>query len=177
MPAVLILPGIGNSGHEHWQSLWERENPSFIRVQERDWDKPVCDEWTANLERAVAESGKETVLVAHSLACLQVIHWAATTKREISGAMLVAVPDPNGPNFPADAGSFKNVPQQRLPFQSVVVASTNDPYASLEYASRCAKTWGSEFINIEDAGHINASSGLGEWKPGFEILSSRFLKS
>ncbi|MHB8211004.1 MAG: alpha/beta hydrolase [Acidithiobacillus sp.] len=42
---ALILPGIGNSSSEHWQSLWERANSSFLRVEQRDWERPVCEEW------------------------------------------------------------------------------------------------------------------------------------
>jgi len=33
-----------------------------------------------------------------------------------------------------------------------------------------AASWGSELINIGDAGHINALSGFGEWDAGLEIL-------
>ena len=27
--AVLIVPGIGNSGPQHWQTLWERQHPDM----------------------------------------------------------------------------------------------------------------------------------------------------
>ena len=188
---VLILPGIGNSGPEHWQSLWEASNPSFRRVEQRDWDTPVCSEWIASLEKATAEcvssalplvaagnatpppvsnSGPETVLVAHSLACLLVAHWAAVTKLRIRGALLVAVPDPEGANFPVEAIGFGPVPQKALPFRTIVVASTNDPYGSMDHASRCASIWGSDLVVINGAGHINSDSGLGEWREGFALL-------
>lgn len=66
---TLILPGIGNSDHAHWQTFWEAPNPEFVRVQQRDRNRPVCDEWVNMLEQAVAEIGESSVLVAHSLEC------------------------------------------------------------------------------------------------------------
>ena len=49
---VLLVPGIGNSGAEHWQSRWEAQNESYVRVRQRDWDNPVCAEWQQALELA-----------------------------------------------------------------------------------------------------------------------------
>lgn len=167
---VLILPGIGNSGPEHWQSLWEKANPSFARVQQRDWDHPVCKEWLDVLEKSVARSTTNVVLVAHSLACALVAHWAVNTNLTIKGALLVAPPNPDGPNFPREAVGFSPLPLKPLAFQSFVVASTNDPYGSLTFAKSAASAWGSRFESIGPAGHINSKSGLGEWHKGFSLL-------
>lgn len=167
---ALILPGYLNSGPIHWQSLWERSNPSFVRMAQRDWDNPVCEEWVEGLENAVARFGPGIVLVAHSLACLLVAHWAARTTLKAKGALLVAPPNPDGPNFPKKAVGFSPLPNKPLTFPSVVVASSNDPYASLEFARRCASAWGSRFVNAGALGHINADSGLGEWPEGFSLL-------
>lgn len=167
---VFILPGIANSGPEHWQSRWEEGNPSFIRVQQREWDSPVCAEWLAVLEEAVAGAVAPPLLVAHSLACLLVAHWAERTQLQIRGALLVAPPDPAHPNFPKAARGFAPVPQHRLPFPSLLVASSNDPYADLAFAERCAAHWGSRFVNAGALGHINAASNLGEWREGFALF-------
>lgn len=167
---VLILPGIGDSGPGHWQTWWERSNPSFRRVRQRDWDTPLCSDWVESLELAVAGSGPETVLIAHSLACLLVVHWAASSKLSVRGAMLVAVPDPASPCFPDGSREFAPFPCTRLPFPSVIVASGNDVYASPEFSSKCAGQWGSRLISLGDVGHINADSGFGPWPDGLEIL-------
>jgi predicted alpha/beta hydrolase family esterase len=168
---VLILPGYGGSGPQHWQSLWQAEQPAaFSRVEQRDWQQPLCAEWCAVLEQAVAAAGEDTVLVAHSLACLQVAHWAARSGLRIGGALLVAVPDPAGAEFPAAAQGFAPVPMRTLAFPSIVVASTDDPYGGLRYANVCATAWGSQLISLGAAGHINAASGLGDWKPGRDLL-------
>jgi predicted alpha/beta hydrolase family esterase len=113
------------------------------------------------LEQAVAEIGERPVLVAHSLGCLCVAHWAARTSFNIKGALLVAPPNPEEATFPSEATGFSPVPLGSFGFSSIVVASSNDPYGSLGFARSCALGWGSRFVNIGPAGHINSESGLG----------------
>ena len=172
MPAtVLILPGIGNSGPQHWQSIWEQSHPEFVRVQQRDWNNPVCEEWVAAIEEAVKRSGPDVVLVAHSLACLVVAHWAARAHAPIKAALLVAVPNSNGSNFPKEAAGFSETPALPFSFPSTVVISTDDPYGSSEHSEQLARAWGSGVVQIGNCGHINASSGLGAWRAGYELLN------
>ena len=171
MPAtVLTLPGIGNSGPQHWQTLWEQTYPNFVRIAQRDWDHPVCAEWVSVLESTVKDIASPVVIVAHSLGCLALAHWAAKSHASIRAALLVAVPDPEGPNFPAEAVGFSPLPQQKFSFPSVVVASADDPYGTLAHAQACASAWGSRLVHIGAAGHINASSGLGHWPEGYALL-------
>lgn len=168
---VLILPGFGNSGPQHWQSLWQQSSPEFERVQQRDWNNPVCDAWVDALETAARRAGPGAVLVAHSLACLVIAHWAAQAHAPIKGALMVAVPDPAEPVFPLEAMGFDVTPTQPFSFPSIVVASTDDSYASVEYTARLSRAWGSRFVSIGARGHINASSGLETWAEGYELLS------
>ena len=170
---TLILPGIGNSDQAHWQSLWQSAQPNFVRVQQRDWEFPVCSEWIATLEQAATETHENLVLVAHSLGCLLVAHWAAQTTRKIKGALLVAPPSPAAAPaaaiFDTVATGFLPVPMQAFNFPSIVVASSNDPYSDWDFTKSCAEAWGSSFINAGAVGHINTSSGLGEWREGFTL--------
>jgi len=174
MPSpVLILPGIGNSGPQHWQSLWEQANPNFERVQQNDWDHPDCDEWAARLETAIQRTkSNDTVIVAHSLACLVVARWAATQHTPIKAALLVAVPDPSGPIFPEEASGFSLISKQKFYFRSIVVVSTDDPYSTFEYTTGLAQAWGSDLVNIGNRSHINASSGIGDWLEGYKLLTT-----
>ena len=167
---ILVLPGIGNSGPDHWQTLWEKSNSSMKRLHARDWTRVTCSEWVSALEAAVSVNGPRTILVAHSLACLQVAHWASSTSLRIQGALLVAVPDPSGPSFPAEASGFEPIPLERFAFPSIVVASSNDPYADIDHARRCARAWGSRIVELGNVGHINASSSLGDWAQGRALL-------
>jgi len=99
-----------------------------------------------------------------------VAHWAAKQHASVEAALLVAVPNPNGPNFPKEALGFSETPAQPFSFRSTVVVSTNDPYGSQEHSEILAKAWGSQIVYIGDRGHINSSSGLGAWPEGYELL-------
>jgi predicted alpha/beta hydrolase family esterase len=143
----------------------------------RDWDHPVCDEWCETLDAAIAGAKAPVLLAAHSLGCLTVASWAARHASQdalakVEGALLVAVPDPAGPGFPADASGFDAVPMDKLPFPSIVVASTDDPYGGVPFSQACAAAWGSRWENIGPRGHINADSGLGDWEEGQRWLGS-----
>ncbi|MGD0421713.1 MAG: alpha/beta hydrolase [Xanthobacteraceae bacterium] len=75
------------------------------------------------------KAAEPPILVAHSLACLLVAHWAARgNSRNVQGGFLVAVPDPDGSSFPkVEAALFRAVPEITLPFPALVVASNDDP--------------------------------------------------
>lgn len=167
---VLVLPGLGNSGPRHWQTLWGLRHPTWQRVNLRDWDSPACDDWVRALDVAVKACPSPPLLVAHSLACLLVAHWAHRSVLVPKGAFLVAVPDPQSASFPATARGFVQVPMEPFAFRTLVVASTNDSFGSLAHAKHCAIAWGSGFVDIGQAGHINADSGHGEWEEGYALL-------
>lgn len=167
---VLIVPGVNNSGPGHWQTIWQEKHPEYKRVSQWDWDFPYCDEWVEGLQQAIDDIKGEIVLVAHSLGCLTVVHWAREHKREIRGALLVAPVDLEKPDYPPGVGGFTPIPLQPLPFPSILIASTNDEYASIERAEKFAAAWGSKFINVGACGHLNAAAGFGEWPQGEELL-------
>lgn len=171
---VLVLPGHGNSGPQHWQTIWELRHPDWQRVDLGNWDSPVCDDWVNALDLAVRACTAPPLLMAHSLACLLVAHWAHRSALPLNGAFLVAVPDPQSACFPATARGFEPVSMEPFAFRSLVVASANDPFGSLAHAERCATAWGSNFVDIGQAGHINADSGHGEWNKGYALLQ-RFV--
>jgi len=170
---ALILPGIDNSDSGHWQSIWQSADPDFVRVEQRDWEYPVCAEWVGSLEQALINESESVVLVAHSLGCLLVAHWAAQSTRKIRGALLVAPPSPEtapaAAIFEKVATGFLPVPIIPFNFPSIVVASSNDTYSDLYSTKLYAEAWGSGFINMGPIGHINTSSRLGAWKEGYSL--------
>ena len=170
MTHFIILPGSGGSGPTHWQSRWEDTDPAMRRFQPSSWDLPDFTDWLAALEAAVIEAPEPPVLVAHSLSCLLVAHWQKISQRPVRAAFLVAVPDPMAAVFPVYGMAFARVPQDRLRFASLVVASTDDPYGSCDYAEAWAARWGSGIAVIGPAGHVNAQSGLGDWPQGRALL-------
>lgn len=170
MIPVLILPGLGGSGPHHWQSRWQALHPAYRRVEMPDWERPDKFAWVGALDAAVSAAASAPVIVAHSLGCLAVTHWAARGGRA-RAALLVAAPDPDAPEFPEVARSFAPLPLVSLGFPSRIVASRNDPYGCFEFAERCAAAWGSALTDVGRAGHINADSALGDWPAGQRLLA------
>lgn len=77
----VMVPGIGGSGPEHWQSHWETLYPNTLRIEPNSWDEPDLADWFAALDRAVASAPYPPVLVCHSLGCLLFAHWRAASSR------------------------------------------------------------------------------------------------
>ena len=166
------VPGLGSSGPGHWQTRFERADPSFSRVEQREWDAPDRAEWVAALDRALAGRDlSRVVLVAHSLGCATVAHWAAQAGRTVKGALLVAPADVETPHFAAvPATGFAPMPLRRLPFPSRVVASSTDEWVTLARARQFAQAWGSGLVEVGPAGHLNTASGYGDWPAGLALL-------
>jgi hypothetical protein len=169
--SVLILPGLYNSGPKHWQSLWERRFPNLRRVEQADWDTPVCRDWVERLNQEVERAGDDVVLVAHSLACSLVAKWAEQYQRPVRGALLAAPSDTEADTYPSGTTGFSPMATARLPFRSIVVVSNDDVYVTLERATYFANAWGSELVRLDGAGHIGSDSNLGEWPAGLALLA------
>jgi uncharacterized protein len=167
---ILNLPGIGNSGPKHWQTLWEASDRRIRRVLQKDWDNPVAGDWIAELEKTVAAAGRPPVLIAHSLGCLLAVHWAVLHPGRAAGALLVAPVDPESIYFPPTAQGFVPVPMKPLGLPSIVVESENDPFAEPGFAARAARAWGARIVNAGKLGHINADSAIGAWPFGRALL-------
>jgi hypothetical protein len=171
----VFIAGIGNSGPEHWQAIWHSRVPNSVWVEHRSWGTPERDAWVRDLGDALAAIKGPKLLIAHSLGCTLVTEWAAEqADGEIAGALLVAMPNAEGPGFPAAAVGFGTPPRARLPFPAVVVASADDPYGSLEHSSAAAGYLGARLVNVGCKGHINEHSGLGDWPEGWALLSEAF---
>lgn len=174
---ILIVPGLGGSGPEHWQSRWQQNLSSARRVEQDDWDRPHRDAWSARIADAVAATEKPVVLIAHSLGVAAVAHAARLfPPRKVRGAFLVSLPELDGEGAaPAEARLFGPVTRKPLPFPSVLVASRNDPYCAYERAEGFSHAWGSALVDAGESGHINSASGHGPWPEGLMRFGG-FLK-
>ena len=88
----------------------------------------------------------------------------------VVGAFLVAPSDVDAPGFPEGTSGFKPMPMQRLPFPSMLIASTNDFYASEERSRAFAEAWGSELVVLGARDHIGEAANLGMWLEGMALL-------
>jgi uncharacterized protein len=151
MTNYFIIPGLGNSGENHWQTYFETKGSNFVRINQRDLST--------------------VILIGHSLGCTTIAQWAKRYGKKIKGALLVAPSDLDAPNYNFPIVGFSPIPVDKIPFKTIVVASTNDEWVSFERAQYFATNWGSEMVNIGEAGHINAASGFGKWDEGFKLLA------
>ena len=170
---VLVIPGWHNSGPRHWQTIWEQQNPIFLRVQQKDWEFPHREWWLERISEEVRQAPAPIVFVAHSLGCIAVAHWcqvATDQVHKIKGALLVAPSDVDSKDSPRQTKDFSPVPKRLLPFPSILVASNNDPFLTMNRAREFAHVWGSRMVDIGAAGHINGDSGLADWPEGKRLL-------
>lgn len=189
----MIVPGIWNSGPDHWQSRWEAERaasaapggprasdasagPSasgapVVRIAPSSWSEPDPADWTAAISRAVLACDEPPVLVAHSLGVLAVARWSAERSHpEAAGAFLVAPPDPAAATFPDAAAGF-TAPEGRSDIPTWIVVSDDDPYCSVERAVGFGATLGSTVLRVGPLGHVNVDSGVGAWAAGRALLA------
>lgn len=170
-PPILMVPGLGGSGPDHWQSRWQGRWPKVRRVEQPDWDKPDRADWIARLDQAVASTEAPPILIAHSMSCAMVACWSAAHARPVHAALLVAPADiESDAHTPPEAHVFRPLPMVHLPFPAIVVASRDDPYVTFDRAAAMAKAWGAELFDIGNVGHINTAAGYGEWPEGERLL-------
>ncbi len=173
MTYYLIIPGYGNSGPEHWQTYFETRLLNCKRIQQKSWDHPIMQDWVNNIHAAVMlYDPKTVVLVSHSMGGIAIAHWANQHHIKIKGGMMVAPADLENPFQELTIENFTPIPAAILPFPSIIVASTNDHWATKERTTLFSQNWGSQLIFIGDAGHINADSGHSNWDAGLEILNT-----
>ncbi|MGI9150626.1 MAG: RBBP9/YdeN family alpha/beta hydrolase [Limnohabitans sp.] len=168
-PSIVIVPGWRDSGPGHWQSLWSESIVGAVRVQQDNWISPTRSAWVSRIAETVLAQPGPVVLVAHSLGCIASTHLPPEAVARVHGALLVA---PADPERRAPLVDFAPVPYQALPYRSVLVASSNDPYCPVRTAGAYARSWGSEFVRLQNAGHINIDSGFGAWPLGLALLQS-----
>lgn len=173
MNKYLIIPGLGNSGPEHWQTFFEQSGHNFLRIEQEEWDEPDCSDWTARINKIASQfDPAQTILIGHSLGCVAIAHWASSYQTKIKAALLVAPSDIESPVYTFNATGFTPIPLQKILFPTLVIASENDQWVSLDRAKFFADHWGSEFMSIGAAGHINVASGYGKWDGGLALLQT-----
>lgn len=168
----LILPGLSNSGINHWQSYWCLAFRDATRVLQDDWDAPILANWLERLDAAIAGGSRPAVLISHSLSCSLAAHWAARNRSgRVAAAFLVSPTDVDSPEHSPEAlRKFAPMPLAKFPVPALVVASANDPYVTLDRARAFANSWGADFCYAGELGHINADSRLGFWPQGLLML-------
>lgn len=162
---VLLLHGWGGSDFPHWQSWLASElakdygTVSFLRFE--DFDFPSLEIWKKQLKNEL-ESFSPDIVICHSLANTLWFH-AVDEIKEVAKLYLVAPP-----SFTCAVEEIREffplaLPKKTGAKETLLIASTNDPYMTLAQAKELQKSLNIPIKVLEDAGHINTDSGYGEW--------------
>ena len=169
---ILVVAGHEGSGEAHWQQRLIAKLSAAKLVEQDDWLYGSLPKAVARLVEAVAQATKPVVFVAHSAGCVLVAHAvpelrAAGLLEKIRGAYLVSAPaeGPLGACRGIDP-LFNVIPMTHLPFKTLLVASSNDPFATPAEQAALAEAWGAELVDAGAQGHINTASGHGPWPEG-----------
>lgn len=166
---TIFVPDWHGASAGHWQASWAGEVARSQWFAPPDDTTPHKDAWLAALEAQVLSADAPVLLVAHGLGCIAVAHLGEDAAARVRGALLVA---PCDPERRAQISSFAPVPYSALPYRSVLVASSNDPGCPIRLAGAYARAWGSEFVRMQNAGHIDHDSGHGPWPLGQALFQS-----
>ena len=177
---ILIVPGLGGSGPDHWQHRWAQKLSTARIVEQADWHNPNHDAWVAAILREIDASTRPVALIGHSLGAIAAASAIKEAPREkIAAAFLVAPPDAESPALPPgliDPAFKEKAPQAALQVPGVLVASRNDAFSDYASAEKLAVLWGLDLADAGDAGHINAESGHGPWPEGLMRLAGLLSK-
>ena len=164
---VLLLHGWGGSNFPHWQSWLAGElakdygNVSFLRFS--NYDFPNFSTWKKELTTHL-EDFKPDIVICHSVANTLWFHLCNTNAIEkVQKLYLVAPPSKKCDIVELESFFPLEMPKNAHANETILVTSTDDPYMSMDEAKELQDSLGVEMIVLENAGHINADSGYGEW--------------
>ena len=173
LATVVIVPGLRDHVAGHWQTLLEANLAKVrkvVSVPPLQVDGLSCAARVEAIQQTVRPIEGPLLFVAHSGGVIMLLHWAQKYRHAVKGALLAAPPDFETPlpaGYPPietlQAHGWLPTPCTRLPFPSLVAASTNDPLASYASVERMAIAWGGTLVNVGAVGHLNPASGFGEW--------------
>ncbi|MEN3967736.1 alpha/beta hydrolase [Acinetobacter sp. BWR-L5] len=177
---TVIVPGVGGSEHDHWQSWLQRQLKSCSRVQQQDWNKPVLHAWVEQFVKTVQAIQEPIQIVAHSFGCLTTVAALAQhpeLNQKIKNLVLVA---PANPARFGDAGFARDSQndyqqyfhQLKLQVRTQMIISENDPWLNFQDALQLAKAWKIRPKNLGQVGHINVASGFGPFPEIYDFLIS-----
>ena len=164
---VLLLHGWGGSDFPHWQSWLAGElakdygKVSFLKFD--NFDEPELKNWLSSLKEELSEF-KPDIVVCHSLANTLWFHLCnSSIPTEIEKLYLVAPP-----SLTCSVEELKSffpvlTPDNLYAKKSLLITSTDDPYLSKEEAKKLQRELDIDMKVIEKGGHINNSSGYGQW--------------
>lgn len=166
---VLLLHGWGGSDFPHWQSWLAGElardygTVSFPLLDNPHF--PSKNRWMRQVKDLLVEF-KPDIVVCHSLANILWFHLCHDGEIAPVETLFLVAPPRLDCTIDTIKSFFPVTPPTNPFAQNVrMVTSTTDPYMTPSEAEALQKALGVPMTVLENAGHINADNGFGEW-PG-----------
>lgn len=159
-PRVLVIPGLHGSGDDHWQTWLQQRSRGSRRVEQADWAVAELDAWAARIGQTIEDAPHDArwIAVAHSFGCLALLrHLQLRGAGAIVAALLAAPADPR--RF----GVEEQLLRRSQLRESLLVASRNDPWLSVQGARAWATCWDVPLLDAGEVGHLNPDAGFGPW--------------
>jgi uncharacterized protein len=169
---ILLVPAQGGAGDGHWQGRIASKLSTARIVDQPDWQHASLGDAVGEIARAVSDATRPVIFVAHSTGASLVAHAVPSLIQlgvieRVRGAYLVVPPSVRTlTEWNGLDPAFAAIPRDPLPFPSLLIASSNDPHATMEEQADLASAWGSLLVEAGEAGHINEASGHGPWPEG-----------
>ena len=175
---TIIVPGVGGSEYDHWQSKLQRELVSCSRVQQQDWNLPILKDWVAQFIETLNKAQDPVQIVAHSFGCLTTVAALAQHPEVTAKVRKVILVAPANPSRFGEAGfAWNSLGNYEAYFHGLkinvaaeMIISENDPWLDFENAQKLAKAWKIRPRNLGQVGHINVASGFGHFPEIYDHL-------
>jgi uncharacterized protein len=176
----VIVPGVGGSEFNHWQSLLQRQLMSCSRVEQHNWNTPILNDWVARFVETVQPIQGTIQIIAHSFGCLTTLAALAQhpeIAKKVKNLVLVA---PANPIRFGEQGFARVSPNDyqdyflnlKVDVPASLLISENDPWLKYEDALVLADAWHLRPVNMGQVGHINVASGFGPFPEIHNFLIS-----
>jgi len=163
---ALIVPDVGNSYEQHWQSLWEQSIPRTRRIRLHDWQAADWIKWRNSIIASLISIDEPVVLIAEGFGALAAASVAAEYPGKIIAAFLVDPADPD------DFDLRKKIPKQPLPIPTKIVIR-NQTHTKAALLAALWRTGLSHSVTIEPPqNEATASASISNfWPEGIRVLN------
>ncbi|AOA57686.1 RBBP9/YdeN family alpha/beta hydrolase [Acinetobacter larvae] len=174
----IIVPGVGGSESNHWQTWLQQQLMFSSRVEQKDWQAPVLSTWVEHWVNTVKNAPDSLQIIAHSFGCLTSVAALAQHPElayKVKKMVLVAPANPSrfsAQGF-AQAGQLNFADYFRdiqLTVATDLIMSENDPWFAEQDVRALAQHWQLQPRNLGQVGHINVAAGFGPFPEIFEHL-------
>jgi len=173
---IMLLHGWGGSDFPHWQSWLAGElakeygTLSFPQLSNKDF--PNLNIWKVELKKHLQDFNPD-IVICHSLANILWFHLCHDKDiKQVTKLYLVAPPSLDCKVKELESFFPVQVPKNLHAKELLLIASTNDPYMSLDEAKSLQASLDIKMKVLKDAGHINTASGFGKWDWLLQELNS-----